>query len=100
MPTALTLAAPAAPLIEGLLTASKLGEQGAPMLDVALALLAGGWRVFPCGDNKAPLIPGGFKSRDGNAEKGRPWWTTPRNAMPAVCPGHGGPPALGVDSAA
>src|SRR6266496_2213756 len=70
MTTALAPATPATPaaaptkargFVEGLVTASHLGESGAPMVDVALALVNAGWAVFPCGQDKAPLVGGGFK---------------------------------------
>jgi len=102
--TALAPAAPAAPaaasarFVESLVTASRLGEQGAPMLDVALALVGGEWPVFPCAQDKSPLVGGGFKARERDAEKVRQWWTAHPNAMPAICPGDGGLAAFDVDS--
>lgn len=81
-----------------LVHAGNLGENGAPMRDVALALVEGGWPVFPCGQDKAPLVGGGFKARSCDAEKVRLWWTTYPDAMPAICPGDQGLAALDVDS--
>ncbi len=74
MSTALAPAAPATPpaapaqagdpFVNALIRAGELGEQGAPMRDVALALAAAGWRVFPCDPRtKKPLVPHGFKGR-------------------------------------
>lgn len=81
-----------------LVHAGTLGENGAPMRDVALALVAGGWPVFPCGQDKAPLVGGGFKARSRDPEKVRLWWTTYPEAMPAIVPGDCGFAALDVDS--
>jgi hypothetical protein len=41
--------------------------------DAALDYAAGGYAVFPCGDDKAPLIEGGFKSASRDAEQVRAW---------------------------
>lgn len=86
--------------LEALIEASRLGESGAPMLDVALALVAGGWPVFPCGQDKAPLVGGGFKARECDTEKVRHWWAAHPDAMPGICPGDQGLAALDVDSTA
>ncbi|HSE46827.1 MAG TPA: bifunctional DNA primase/polymerase, partial [Gemmatimonadales bacterium] len=75
--------------VEGLVAASRLGESGASMLDVALALANAGWSVFPCGQDKAPLIPGGFKARTVDPEQIKRWWLTHPDALPAIVPGDG-----------
>ena len=50
--------------VEGLNVAAQLGETGRSMLDVALALIGAGWRVFPCNaDTKRPFVEHGFKDR-------------------------------------
>src|SRR6266545_2427530 len=99
------LARPGAPatapsFAEGLVTASQLGESGAPMVDVALALVNAGWPVLPCGQDKAPLVNGGYKTRSGDAEQIKRWWRTHPNALPAIVPGDGDLAALDVDSTA
>lgn len=87
------------PFVHALRTASILGEQGASMLAVALALVTGGIPVFPCGVDKAPLVSGGFKGRSSNKAQVRAWWEKFPDALPAVVPGDGGLAALDVDSA-
>jgi len=84
--------------IEGLVTASQLGESGAPMVNVALALVGAGWPVLPCGQNKAPLISGGHKARSVASETVRQWWLTYPEALPAIVPGDGDLAAFDVDS--
>jgi Bifunctional DNA primase/polymerase, N-terminal len=42
--------------------------------DCALALARRALPVFPCGDNKQPRIPGGFKSASTDADRIRAWW--------------------------
>src|SRR5438046_5460624 len=87
-------------LVEGLLNASRLGESGAAMLDVALALSGGGWPVFPCGQDKKPRVRGGFKTRSADPAKVKEWWRTYPDALPAIVPGDGSLAALDVDSTA
>jgi AAA domain-containing protein/bifunctional DNA primase/polymerase-like protein len=100
--TATPAAAPARvpSFVEGLITASLLGESGAAMLDVALALRNAGWRVFPCGQSKKPLVGGGFKARSVDPEQIKQWWLTNPDALPAIVPGDGDLAALDVDSTA
>src|SRR5216684_4402474 len=71
----------------GLRNASEIGKAGGPMYDVALALVAGGWPVFPCGQDKAPLIGHGFKARSVDPEQVPRWWRTYPDAMPGLVPG-------------
>lgn len=84
---------------QGLVDASHLGELGQPMRDVALSLVHTGWPVFPCGQDKAPLVPGGFKARTKNIQQVEQWWALHPDAMPAICPGDNELAALDVDSA-
>ena len=86
--------------VEGLVTAARLGESGAPMVDVALALANAGWRVLPCGQDKAPLVGGGFKARSVDPEQLKRWWLTYPDALPAIVPGDGDLAAFDVDSTA
>src|SRR5437867_9979681 len=86
--------------VEGLVTAARLGESGAPMLDVALALANAGWGVLPCGQDKAPLVGGGFKARSVDPERIKRWWSMYPDALPAIVPGDGDLAALDVDSTA
>ncbi len=79
--------------------ASVMGGQGAAMVQVALRLAQGGWPVFPCGLDKAPLIAGGFRSRSPSAMYIKEWWKTHPEALPGICPGDQGLAALDVDSA-
>src|SRR5205823_5426528 len=94
--------APANPLgfITGLLVAAQLGEAGRPMLEVALALVDGGWRVFPCHQlEKRPLVHDGFYSRSDNRDQVERWWDGQfPNATVGIVPGDGGLIALDVDS--
>lgn len=83
---------------EALKEASDIGKRGAPMLQVALRLAQGGWPVFPCGLDKAPLIAGGFRSRSPSAAYIKEWWKTHPEALPGICPGDQGLAALDVDS--
>lgn len=89
-----------AAFVRALIAAADLGEHGSPMLDVALALVNAGWSVFPCGQDKAPLIPGGFKARSADPEQIKRWWLTHPDALPAILPGDGDLAALDVDSTA
>ncbi len=110
MPTALASAAPdtlaavpakAPGLVEGLVTASRLGESGAPMLQVALALANAGWPVFPCRpDTKQPLTAHGFKDRSNDIQRIERWWSTLREATVGIVPADGGLVALDVDKSA
>jgi hypothetical protein len=70
------------------------------MLDVALALVNAAWPVFPCGQDKAPLVGGGFKARTVDPEQIKRWWLTHPDALPAILPGDGDLAALDVDSTA
>lgn len=84
--------------LDALILASDLGAAGQPMLKVALALVAGGWPVFPCGQDKAPLVGNGFKARTPSSAQVRQWWKTHPDAMPGICPGDCNFAALDVDS--
>lgn len=86
--------------VHPLVQASRLGEQGASMLCVALALAAGGFSVLPVGADKVPLISGGFRSRSADEAQVRAWWAEHPEALPAIVPGDGNLAALDVDSAA
>jgi len=86
--------------VEGLVAASLLGESGAPMLDVALALADAGWSVLPCGHDKKPLVRGGFHARSANPEQVKQWWLIHPDALPAIVPGDGELAALDVDKTA
>ncbi len=70
------------------------------MLEIALALGNAGWPVFPCGEDKAPLVAGGFKARSVDPEQVKRWWLTHPDALPAIVPGDGDLAALDVDSTA
>jgi len=84
---------------QGLVIASNLGAMGQPMRDVALSLVHDGWPVFPCGLDKAPLVPTGFKARTRNVQQVEQWWALHPEALPAICPGDNGLAAFDVDSA-
>src|SRR5689334_18389938 len=84
---------------QGLVDASLRGQNGHGMREVALTLVAAGWPVFPCGQDKAPLVPGGFKARTTNSQQVEQWWALHPDAMPAICPGDNGLAAIDVDSA-
>src|SRR6185369_682750 len=83
---------------EALRKASSLGESGAPMLEVAVALVEGGFPVFPCAANKQPLTPSGFKARSKDIGQIKRWWSAHPDAMPAIVPGDCELAALDVDS--
>jgi hypothetical protein len=83
---------------EGLVSASALGESGNSMRDVAMMLADHGWAVFPCGLDKAPLVPTGFKARTKNVQQIAQWWTLHPEALPAICPGDNGLAAFDIDS--
>lgn len=85
--------------VEALAQAGAIGEGGGSMLCVALALAAGGFPVFPCGANKAPLVARGFKARSGDESRVREWWAQFPEALPGIVPADGGLAALDVDSA-
>lgn len=86
--------------IESLVAASDLGESVAPMLDVALALVRGGWRVFPCdAQSKRPLITGGFYGRSAEPAQVDGWWGDHPTATVGLVPADGGLIALDGDSA-
>jgi predicted P-loop ATPase len=60
-----------------------------PRLDVALEAASNGYWVFPCGDNKKPRTPNGWKNATQDPTVIRNWWTSWPNAIPsiAVCDG-------------
>lgn len=84
--------------LAALVDASRRGTFGDSMLEVALALAAGGWPVFPCGLDKAPLVSGGFKSRSADVEQIKTWWETHPDALPAIVPGDCNLAAIDVDT--
>ena len=47
----------------------------------ALAYAAAGVPVFPCGPDKRPLTPNGFKAASTNAATIAAWWTTHPRAL-------------------
>ena len=49
--------------------------------DAALDYAHRGYPVFPCGDDKAPLVAGGFKSASADPEQVEAWWTEHPDAM-------------------
>ena len=87
------------PAEAGLIDASVIGSGDATMREVALCLVKAGWPVFPCGLDKAPLVPTGFKARTTNTQQIEQWWALHPEALPAICPGDHGLAALDVDSA-
>jgi len=93
---------PAIPVgfVQGLLAAAQLGEAGRSMLEVALALVDAGWRVFPCHQlEKRPLIQNGFYSRSNSRDQVERWWGGQfPSATVGIVPGDGGLIALDVDS--
>src|SRR5439155_18232269 len=86
--------------LDALIEASTVGVLRRPMIDVARVLVGGGWPVFPCGHDKAPLVSGGFKSRSDDIAQVEQWWGQHPDAMPAICPGDRGLAALDIDTAA
>jgi hypothetical protein len=68
---------------KGLVTNSlRLRDGGA--MGVALDLAARGAPVFPCGDNKSPLTPHGFKDATADPDIVRDWFTCWPNALIGV----------------
>ena len=51
---------------------------------IALRLAEKGHAVFPCGENKAPLVPRGFKDATTDPATIRNWWRLAPNALIAV----------------
>ena len=47
----------------------------------ALKYAEKGWPIFPCGANKRPLTPHGFKDASTDAEQVAQWWTDYPDAM-------------------
>ncbi|MGF1553436.1 MAG: bifunctional DNA primase/polymerase, partial [Paracoccaceae bacterium] len=60
-----------------------------PMLDLALAYAAKGYRVFPCGQDKRPLTPHGFKDASAAPDTIRAWWRQHPHAMVGLPTGDG-----------
>jgi len=86
-------------LVDGLLAAGTLGEQGVPMRDVAFALVNAGWRVLPCHPiGKHPLAGKGFNARSNDPNEIDQWWGSTPDATVGIVPGDGGLVALDVDS--
>lgn len=83
--------------LDALVAASNFGASGT-MLDVALTLVDGGWPVFPCGQDKAPLVSGGFTSRTTDRAQVAGWWSVHPDALPGICPGDNELAALDVDT--
>jgi hypothetical protein len=86
---------------QGLVAAGHLGEQGASMLDVAVALVSAGWPVLPCHpQRKKPLAPDGFRGRSSDPRQTKGWWGNLwPDATVGIVPADGGLVALDVDSA-
>lgn len=64
--------------LEGIVCADSTLHQaahGVKLSDEALKYTAKGWPVFPCGTDKKPLVPGGFKSASTDIKQVRAWWT-------------------------
>jgi len=69
------------------------------MLDVALALIGAGWRVFPCkADTKRPFVEHGFKDRSDDRNLIERWWGAWPAATVGIVPADGGLVACDVDS--
>src|SRR5947209_6605507 len=74
------------------------------LLESALPYARRGWRVFPCGRNKEPLIPRGFYAATTDENQISEWWTRwPHAAIGILCDGiavldvdvkHDGPATL------
>ena len=66
-----------------------LQTRNRPRLDVALEAASNGYYVFPCGHDKKPLTPNGWKAGTRDPQVIRNWWTSNPNAIPsiAVCDG-------------
>jgi hypothetical protein len=50
------------------------GVKTSPQRMAALKYVVGGWRVFPCGVDKKPLTPNGFKDATTDPEQIKAWW--------------------------
>jgi hypothetical protein len=57
-------------------------------LQIALDYANQGIPVFPCGDNKKPLVQGGFKSASTDAAQITKWWTAYKGAMIGIPTGQ------------
>jgi len=60
----------------------------AALRDSALALAANGIPVFPCGPDKAPRTPHGFRDATTNADAIRAWWAYWPDALVGVPTGR------------
>ena len=88
-----------AAFVQALIAAAELGEREHPMGEVALALVRGGWPVFPCdAQRKNPLVPNGFHARSRDVTTVEGWWTSHPTATVGIVPGDGGLIALDADS--
>ncbi|MBP5802382.1 DUF3631 domain-containing protein [Microbacterium maritypicum] len=56
----------------------------------ALAAVALGWYVIPCGADKRPLTKSGLKDATNDADTIRAWWGKHPDALPAVVAGRSG----------
>jgi hypothetical protein len=59
-------------------------RSGNRLLDAALAYAAHGWPVFPCGENKRPLVKHGLKDASTEPMVIRAWWERWPSANPAI----------------
>ena len=70
---------------------------GDSCLDAALEAAARGWHVFPCGANKRPLTPHGFKNATTSEDEIRRLWAEHPGASVGIATGASGLVVVDID---